>query len=397
VRSGLAFALTCVVGLVLGTAACSGQHATPAVHAEQPHAEQPVAVQVSLSHCGEGWSAGSSGWQVFDVRNMDSRTAEVTLVDPATGAVYASIEPLGAGRSAALSVELGPGHYAFRCALEDEDVITGPGVDVRGSLPPGTHLPVPVRPVTQADLLGPTRAYTAYVAGRLPRLTTEVARLAADVRRGERPAAERDWLVAHLDYERLGAAYGAFGEADGAVNGLPSGLPGGVRNKNFTGFHRVELDLWHGASMSRLSHDMTRLQLDLAGLRKIFGTAQIDPLEVSIRAHEIAENAVQLELTGRTEFGSGSSLATIRANLDGTRTVVGLLAPLLRPRYAGLGAALTTLDRAETDLDRLHTRTGWTALQSLSRASRERVDSDLSQLTELLAPIASICEPRRTS
>ncbi len=225
---------------------------------------------------------------------------------------------------------------------------------------------------------------------------SEVARLAADVRRGDRRAAERDWLVAHLDYERLGAAYGAFGDADGAVNGLPSGLSDGVRDKNFTGFHRVELDLWHGASGSQLSHDAARLRSDLAALRTAFGTAQIDPLEVSIRAHEITENAVQLELTGRTDFGSHSSLATVRANLDGTRTVVGFLTPLLRSRYAGLGATMTALSRAEADLDRFHPATGWTALQSLSRANRERVDSDLSQLTELLAPIASICEPRRT-
>ncbi|GAA3156073.1 hypothetical protein GCM10017687_87630 [Streptomyces echinatus] len=46
------------------------------------------------------------------------------------------------------------------------------------------------------------------------------------------------------------------------------------------------------------------------------------PRPAGLRAHEILENTVQFELTGRTDYGSGSNLATARANLDGTRAVL---------------------------------------------------------------------------
>ena len=136
-----------------------------------------------MSHCGQGWTSGRSGWQAFTLRDSDSRAAEVTLVDPASGAVFASLDPLGPGRTAAMSVQLGPGHYAFRCAIEDEPVVTGPTVSVTG---PAVNAPAGVLPVTEQDLLPATRAYERYVSGQLPALLRGVQRLRADVAAGNR-------------------------------------------------------------------------------------------------------------------------------------------------------------------------------------------------------------------
>ena len=61
--------------------------------------------------------------------------------------------------------------------------------------------------------------------GQLPALAAQTQRLSAAVDAGDRQGAEAAWLVAHLQYERLGAAYGAFGDLDAAINGLPNGLP----------------------------------------------------------------------------------------------------------------------------------------------------------------------------
>jgi iron uptake system component EfeO len=392
-------ALTVVLTVAL-VASCSNDPGESRALAGTPAAAQTsTTVQVSLSHCGQGWAGGAAGGQSFQLQDTDSRAGEVTLVDPGNGAVYAALEPLAAGRTASMIVTLRAGSYAFHCAMEDEDVVSGPTVTVTGSDSAGSAA-APVQPVTQQDLIGPTRAYTAYVTRRLPSLARDVSRMAHDLRRGHRAAAERDWLVAHLAYERLGAAYGAFGDADAAINGLPSGLPKGTQDSDFTGFHRIEIGLWQHQKTSTLVGPAMFLVRQVGLLRTHFRSAQIDPLEVSIRAHEISENALEFELTGRTDFGSHSSLATVRANIDGTRAVLAVLEPLLRTRYAGLPAAQTALTKAATDLDRWHHghgTAGWTPLLSLPRSAREQLDSDISELTELLAPVAAICEPRRTT
>jgi len=118
-------------------------------------------------------------------------------------------------------------------------------------------------------------------------------------------------------------------------------------------------------------------------LKHQFATAQIDPLQISIRAHEISENALQFELTGRTDFGSHSTLDTVRANLEGTDEVLSIIRSMLAPRYPQLAATEAQLHATEADL--------------ANHATHERIDADISQLCEMLAPVAAILEPRKTS
>ena len=345
-------------------------------------------ITVSVSQCGQGWTSPKAGQQHFVLHDTDTRAGDVMLTAAGTGAVYAEVEPIGAGTTANLDIDLGSGSYAFQCAMEDTDTVVGPTVTLPGSAK-GTA--VAVAAVTQADMLGPAGAYQSYVDGALPSLTSLTGTLAADVASGDLAAARTDWLPAHLAYERLGAAYGAFGDLDTAINGTAAGRPGGVGDTGFAGFHRLEYGLWHGQTASTLKPVATALQQSVAALQAQFDRTQIDPREVAIRAHEITENAVQFELTGRTDYGSGSNLATVRANLEGTQEVLSLVAPLLTPRYSRTSTVTAELTHAEKDLD----ATGYPPLATLPTASRERIDADLSQLTEDLAPVATILEPRR--
>jgi hypothetical protein len=57
-------------------------------------------ITVSRSACGEGWTRWRPGDQTFQVRNTDSVTADVALIDPASGAIYGELEGLGAGKTA---------------------------------------------------------------------------------------------------------------------------------------------------------------------------------------------------------------------------------------------------------------------------------------------------------
>jgi len=353
-------------------------------------AEPAPEITVSVSGCGTGWTGPHAGQQSFVLHDTDTRDGEVFLTEADTGAVLAYVDPIGYGTTATMRVDLGSGRYAFECAMTDEDVVTGPAVTVPGHAKGGA---VAVRAVSEADLIGPTLQYERYVKTQLRGLAAAVTTLRSDVAGGRLAAARTDWLAAHLNYERLGAAYDAFGELDGKINGTAAGLPKGVDDPHFTGFHRIEYGLWHGETARGVLPYATTLVRDVAALRTQFARAQIDPLTVAIRAHEITENALQFELTGQTDYGSHSNLATVAANLEGTRVVLNLLRPLLVPRYPGLARTEQWLARTTKDV----TAKVGTALSRLTRPQREQLDADVSQLAELLAPVATICEPRRTS
>src|SRR6185369_9143326 len=151
--------------------------------------------------------------------------------------------------------------------------------------------------VRPADYRAPTAIYRRHVRATLAVMLRDVAALRAAVGRGDLAGARRAWLAADERYEAIGAAYGAFGDLDAAINGEPAGRPGGVEDKDFTGLHRVELALWGRRSTRDAAAPAARLGRDVARLRAHVGRIQIDPLEYSLRAHEVFEGTLDLQLT----------------------------------------------------------------------------------------------------
>ncbi|MFJ9899306.1 EfeM/EfeO family lipoprotein [Streptomyces sp. NPDC091280] len=351
-------------------------------------------VEVASSGCGSGWTRPRAGHQIFELHNTSSTAAEVYLTDARTGAVYGEVEGLAPGTVRPLGVTLGNGSYAFKCLPDDADAVTGPTVRITGSKVRSGPAAVPI---TQQELIPPTLAYQKWIQGRTVELARKTDVLKAAVDRGDLAAARRAWLPAHLVYERMGAAYGTFGDSDGAINGTTAGLADGVRDAGFTGFHRVEYGLWHGQSAGELRGPADRLAKDVHALESDWPGRRIDPADTGLRAHEILENTVQFELTGRTDYGSGTNLATARANLDGTRVLLGYLAPLLKTRDAGYAGLGVWMDRAQHTLDGFDHSGKWTPLGQLTRPQREKVDADLGGLVERLADVAALTDVRRTA
>ncbi|HEY2058744.1 EfeM/EfeO family lipoprotein [Amycolatopsis sp. NBC_01480] len=355
---------------------------------------QDPEIAISRSSCGQGWTDPKPGAQTFNLHNTGSVTSEVDLIDPATGVVYGEVEGLGAGTTRPLPVTLGNGKYAFRCLPEDSSAIVGPVSTVSGGAERGPG----VAPVTNNDLLQPLKAYQAHVTQGLVQLVGDIGPVKDAVHRGDRAGAQAAWLTAHLTYERLGAAYDAFGDSDGALNGTTAGLPGGVTDPGFTGFHRLEYGLWHGEDLGALGAVADQLDSDAHALQDSFAKSQVDGNDLGLRAHEIVENALQFELTGRTDYGSGTNLATARANLDGVQTVLDVLRPVLAPRFPQLSTVDSWMKRTETALDGARRADGsWTPVGQLSAPQRQKINGDVAELTEQLAPIAAIAEPRRVS
>lgn len=399
VRRGWVLVTACVVVAAAagGTAiAVHGGGEKPAKAADAADGLPHTSVDASSTadQCGEGWHSGKPGLQVFDVHNVADDAAEVYLMD-AQGKLLGEIDGLGADTTRPLQVDLGRGTYHFECLVEDLDAVSGSPVKV--STGPAHGGPA-VAPVNEHQMIPVTLTYQKWVANGFKGVVAKADALDAAVDSGDLDAARKAWLPAHQAYARLGGAYGDLGDLGDAVDGTDAGLPGGVHDKHFTGFHRVEYGLWHGESAASLKKPTDQLAHDLRALSKQWATTQMAPLDVGLRAHEITEDSIQLDLTGRSDFGSGTSLATARAGLDGTEELLKVLNPLLAPRDAQLPQLQAQLKLTESDLDAIEKKDGgWRAPDKLTIAERERVNADFGQLAEQLAPVAVIFDIRRTS
>ncbi|MFK4123158.1 iron uptake transporter permease EfeU [Streptomyces longwoodensis] len=357
----------------------------------KPAAAQTVAV--SEKDCGEGFTAPSPGRQTFQMHNTGDKPAEVYLIDPATNAVYGEIEGLAPGTTRALVATVAQGAYAWRCVPSGGTAVTSKALRVTGG-----GAPKAVVPVSEHDLSGPLAQYRTYVDEGLAALVAQTRRLADDISHDHLGKARTDWLTAHRTYAALGAAYGTFEDFDQKIDGRADGLPDGVHDKDFTGFHRIEYGMWHGEPATSLTAPAQRLAADAAGLRNAFPHQDFDPSDLPLRAHEVLENTLQFELTGDTDEGSGTNLATADANLVGTRELLTVLRPLLTSRAPHL---LPTVDadvaRLQKLLDSAHHGSHWTPVGQLDATARARVNGVTGQLLEDLSPVPDLLEIRKSA
>jgi len=352
---------------------------------------QPDVMTMTADSCGGAWHLGQPGWHTFQIRNGNDVGGEVDLINPENGAIYAEIAGFGPLTTTPMTLNVGSGKYAFRCLFQDTDPMTGPTVIVSGH---AKGQPA-ILPVTYNDLIEPAKAYQNFVGTGLTVLLAKVTTLDSDIHAGNLTAARRDWLPAHLQYETLGAAYDAFGKFDDEIDGRADAV--GVTSQKWTGFYRLEYGLWHGQSEGALKPTADMLKSNVTELLASWPHQEIELIDVGLRTHEILENALQFQLSGHDDYGSGTTLATTLANIAGTRELLSVLRPLLVPRYAALPAAYTWLDRLQSALEKEHLPSGqWVPVSQLPGPARQQIDADCDQALTELAPIASITEPRNT-
>lgn len=379
-------ALISALPVLLIAAACSGRPATTTTD----HPTSTTKVSVAAGTCGRGWTDLRGGPRSFEFVNDGSVAVQADLVDPRSGAVFAEVEGLGPGTSRIVRLVVGRGRYAFRCIPAGGSTVVGPTVAITSGPRHGAPGVVPAQP---AELIAALKRYDASVTAGLAQLLVKTLALRRAI--GHRAQAQDAWLTAHLAYETLGAAYGAFGDYADAIDGIPvNGVPGADRPE-LTGFHRVEYLLWHGAPPARIRPVVAALLRDVTGLQKDFPDQRIDPNDLALRAHEILEAALEFQLTGDADQGSGTSLATVDANITGTEIVLQALAPVLHSRYS-LGKVRADLGTLRRLLRAQHRDGRWTPVERLSRTDRERIDAATGAALEDLAPIAVIAGVRRS-
>jgi iron uptake system EfeUOB component EfeO/EfeM len=349
-------------------------------------------VTVDATGCGSAPPGLAAGPVAFTVANHADAFVAVYVVSRSGGDVYAEIPSVAPGRTLPLATTLDAGTYALRCVFTDGTVRTSPAFTLTGPATGGVR---GYRPLPDLAMTEPVQAYRAWIGSALPTLLAACRRLDTDIAHGDLGDARADWLTAHLDYERLGAAYHSFGDFDQAIDGLADGLPQGAADPGWTGFHAIEQALWHHGQATRLRALTRHLVSTVLSLMADFPSEEVDPGDVPLRAHEILEDTLQFQLTGAADYGSGTTLATAYANTQGTREVVSVLAPLVAPRDPALLAAITTdLTHVQADLLDGHDPLPVSALPAVRR---HRLDGDLGDLLEQLAILPGLLAPRTSA
>jgi hypothetical protein len=248
--------------------------------------------------------------------------------------------------------------------------------------------------------LGPMNTYRfRYVLKELGTLRLDVTALAAAINAGSLAQAQSAWLTAHLTWLAIGqddGAYGCFGALGGEIDGTAAGLVGGTASPQFTGFHKIEFDLWTEGNLAAAAADTATLQ---QLVKTVIGTpvetflpsSQAGIANWLLRPHEILEDALRDTLTGDDDYGSGTGLASITADVSAVTEMLGLLAPVVDPLAPHLVAhANEQLNAILAAVDQTQVNGAWVAVSGLPPLARERVDAAVGAAVETLAPIPDL-------
>jgi iron uptake system EfeUOB component EfeO/EfeM len=242
-------------------------------------------------------------------------------------------------------------------------------------------------------MAGPIASYRAYVTRQLSLESVQVRALETAIATGQLTAARAAWLTAHLTWHRIGGAYDAFGNLGLGIDGTADRLQDGVTSPQFTGFHKVEMDLWLTADLPAATADTATLLGDVDELAVQFPGESIPATELPLRTHEILEDALRDELSGDDDYGSGTDMASVEADVDGTRELLGLLAPLLDQRAPDLlSTATAQLDTLDAALAATETGGQWVTVTDVPLAEREQVDGAIGNVLETLALVPELLQ-----
>jgi len=241
--------------------------------------------------------------------------------------------------------------------------------------------------------------YRGYLAGKLSTLRSQLATLSAAIGSGNPAKAQAAWLSAHLTWLEIGqddGAYGCFGTLGGEIDGLAAGHPLGTADPGFTGFHRIEFELWTKRNLATAATDTATLEHLLGQLVKVPLSTYLPATATGIgnwllRPHEVLEDAARDSLSADDDYGSGTDLASITADVAAVRTLLSELEPALVP------VAPQLLEDARAELAALigainatHANNAWVSIEDLPIRQRQQIDADVGAALETLAPIPDL-------
>ncbi|KAB1903779.1 peptidase M75 [Micromonospora sp. AMSO1212t] len=356
---------------VAGLAGCGGGDDADATNGG------PIAVKATDTVCEVGDTEIDAGQVTFKVTNTGSKVNEF-YVYAAGDRVMGEVENIAPGLSRELRVELAAGTYETAC----KPGMSGRGI--RGALKvSGTAATVaPDAALTQA-----TESYQRYVRSQTAALLTKTEEFVAAVKANDVTKAKALYPVARTYWERIEPVAESFGDLDPKIDGREEVVEEGME---FTGFHRIEKDLWTTGDVSKDGAVADRLLVDVKAIVAKADAEKLTPLQLANGAKALLDEVASGKITGEEERYSHTDLWDFNANLEGSKAAVAALRPALEQRAPDLVKQLDSeFANVEATLGRHRAGDGWKLHTQLGKAELKELSDAVNALAEPVSKVAA--------
>jgi len=367
VRSaGTVTALLVLVLLVTGCGSSSTSGST---------GSKVVKVQLTDAGCSPAQLKLNAGPTTFTVSNAG--TAKVSEFEVLKGdRILGEKENLAPGLSGTFTLNLKPGRYAISCPGGTSSA-TGALV-VGGTATAGAASP---------QLDAATASYRSYVESQAEKLVQRTRAFAAAVKAGDVAKAKSLFAATRAPYETIEPVAESFGGLDPAIDARVNDV---AKGDEWTGFHRIEKALWIDGTTRDIRPVADKLLADVQKLEDKVEGVSYQPEEMSNGANGLLDEVSASKITGEEDRYSHTDLWDFAANVDGSQTTFGLLAPALRTRDKALADRISRrFEAVNSALHGLKSGGEFPSYDTVGTAQRRQLSQLVDALAEPLSQVAA--------
>ncbi|MFC0865635.1 iron uptake system protein EfeO [Sphaerimonospora cavernae] len=362
------------LGGLTGLTACASSETSSGADG----ADKKIAVAATDTECEVATAELTAGTSTFTVTNNGSKVTEF-YVYAAGDRVMGEVENIVPGLTRDMVVELPPGMYEATCK---------PGMTGKGIRNPlkvsGEHKPL----TDDAQLAEAVAGYKRYVKSQSDVLLVKTKEFADAVKAGDIDKAKQLYPVARTYWERIEPVAEIFGDLDPAIDARENDVAEG---EEWTGFHRIEKDLWVKKDISGDGPLADKLMADVTTIVEKANATELSPVQLANGAKELLDEVATGKITGEEDRYSHTDLWDFDANLQGSKAAIQALRPVLEERAPDL---VKTLDEkfaaAEQALGRHRSGDGWQLHTELSKDDLRLLSDAINALSEPISKVAAV-------
>jgi FTR1 family protein len=364
-RTAAAATLVVVVAAVL--AACGS--------GDGPAGAKRVEVKLVDAGCSPSTLKLNAGPTVFAVTNTGTgKVSEFEVLDGAR--ILGEKENIAAGLSGTFNLNLKPGSYTISCP--------GGTSNATGTLQVGG---TPVSTGADPRLAAATSSYERYVTTQAGVLTKRTQAFVAAVKAGDVEKAKSLFASARSPYETIEPVAESFGGLDPAIDARVNDV---AKGDPWTGFHRIEKALWVDGDTKGMTPVADKLLVDVKRLERKTRGLSYQPEELANGANGLLDEVSASKITGEEDRYSHTDLSDFEANVSGSETTFGLLAPALRQKDPALAARIAArFDAVQDELATLKKGGEYPSYETVGPAERRKLSQLVDALAEPLSQVAS--------
>jgi iron uptake system component EfeO len=240
---------------------------------------------------------------------------------------------------------------------------------------------------TTTSLAVTTQSYHDYVVTEVGLLAETTKQLTNAIRAGDMAQAEQAYPLARLHYEHIESV------ADGDLAASIDARIEEVANPDdWTGFHCIEKALWQDKTLAGMMSTVAdKLDADVATLKAKVADATYSAEQPANDAGDLLTKVSTITVLGAEDRYSHTDLWDFAANIEGARTIFGLLKPTVAAKNADLAQQIDARFADMTDkLSKYRQGDGYVNYNTVSEDQRRELADSVNALAESLSTVTGL-------